>query len=287
MAVPQYVSTLTRNDTTASWIPFNNTLHVAMPKDVQSVHMNIYSPKGLVTFWAMPNDIRGSYSPWGNNMNTYPQFQATTNFGMSTLAMQNHNSMDSRQVGQAPYYPLHTNNNSMETLAHNMYNQYFGNNEVQTTKPFYPPNRSVPENFKQYNNQHSLSNRSTSRKRARSPMPVPTSSTSSSNQKASCSKPAVSQVQWPGPSSSLLDREAPGALNLSAAAKAHPTTPILANLLDLSTSPITPQNLSTQSTSAVTVPAKQSPTSTSKQDDSDATLSSDSPIPCSQSSNTI
>ena len=283
MATPQFVKSLTRNDSTVSWIPFNNSLHVALPRDVQSVHMNICSPSGLVTFWAMPNDIKGFHSPWGhmdymqhnnNSVQTYPQSQVTNTFEMT---MHTQNPPVHNPASHFPYSYANPTNYQSDSLAHNMYNRYFSNNNAQVPQPFYPPNKTVTDNFAQNYNQQSSSNRATnSRKRPRrSPMPVPTTPVSTSNQGASFTKPATTQGHSLCPPPSEVEKP----INLSTASFNAANNPILAQLLDLTQQKSAPQVPTPQSTSAFPTAQKQSPTSTSKQYDSDETLSSDSPMP--------
>ena len=133
MTNQQQVKSLTRNDTTLSWIPFNNSLHVALPQNVQSIHMNIYSPNGLVTFWANPNEIQGNHTAWGSleevnhlALNNYPQPHYPNHFDrQNTVPTQCQTPLMQRPSNSNPFYSAY---HQRQSTAHQIYNQYFSSN---------------------------------------------------------------------------------------------------------------------------------------------------------------
>ena len=282
MTNQQQVKSLTRNDTTLSWIPFNNSLHVALPQNVQSIHMNIYSPNGLVTFWANPNEIKGNHTAWGsleevnhNALNNYPQSHYPNHFDrQNTVPTQCQTPLMQRPDNSNPYYSAY---HQGQSTAHQIYNQYFTSNVLGNFKPSYPSNKGMFENLKMNNNQQNSFNRSAaSRKRPRrSPMPVPSPASSTTSKDINRFQQSAAQVQ---PSLNPLDKQTGNPINLSVTPRDTSRLQTLAQLLEHHQPALPPIKEAVQKAVKEKPTTQYSPTSTSQLIDSDDTLSSDSPM---------
>ena len=58
------VRSLSRNDSSISWFPHHNSIHLELPPNVMMVHINIFSQAGMTTFFASPEELMSIYLLW-------------------------------------------------------------------------------------------------------------------------------------------------------------------------------------------------------------------------------
>ena len=58
------VRSLSRNDSSISWFPHHNSIHLELPPNVMMVHINIFSQSGMTTFFASPEELMSNFMPW-------------------------------------------------------------------------------------------------------------------------------------------------------------------------------------------------------------------------------
>ena len=58
------VRSLSRNDSSISWFPHHNSIHLELPPNVMMAHINIFSQFGMTTFFASPEELMSNYLPW-------------------------------------------------------------------------------------------------------------------------------------------------------------------------------------------------------------------------------
>ena len=58
------VRSLSRNDSSISWFPHHNSIHLELPPNVIMAHINIFSQFGMTTFFASPEELMSNYLPW-------------------------------------------------------------------------------------------------------------------------------------------------------------------------------------------------------------------------------
>ena len=58
------VRSLSRNDSSISWFPHHNSIHLELPPNVMMVHVNIFSQSGMTAFFASPEELMSNYMPW-------------------------------------------------------------------------------------------------------------------------------------------------------------------------------------------------------------------------------
>ena len=137
MAVPNLVRSLSRKDASISWFPIHNSLHVGLPKDIQMVHLNLFTPSGLVTFWANQNEIRGNHQTWGVENEPQPNTLISTGYSGSFPVP------PSAPEGQLSSMQVFSSRNGLHPAAQTPLQNYFSPSN-QPPNPVLENNSSFP-----------------------------------------------------------------------------------------------------------------------------------------------